>query len=740
MSGNGTNVGEFANIWKSTSTGPVQDRHEYRPETVQKLHAVEGDARRWDDLPKPPAPHVSESDFQLLLTLYTSNPWVYAAISRIASAVSSVRKTFFTKTPDGKRTRSTETRLEKLLAKPNPWQTWQDLVELLVVDIKTVGWSIWEIGFDELKTAIGLWRLRPDRVSIDPDTSKYWQGITFERKLGEKIPIAPHEIVFFRHWSPVSDYHPISGLFASQVSVIWELFARAWNTSFFRNGAAGMPEGLFETDKRIDEDTYKRIHESLKNKLGNPAVWRDILILDQGLKFKETARKQNELQFSEMLDKARDEILASLGVPPAMVGVPIAGGLGGFREQRHQFYQCTVLPLLKKIQSTINRSLAPADEEFEFDLSDIFSLIEDLEALTRTAESEVTRGIRTINEVRSERGLGAVPWGDTWHRPLGLAEVDAVPTPPGQPPPGTDPAVGAPTEGLPEDGNEGRTLRRSFWKAAVKPLRERMADRMGAKYRKVFSEIKRLLLERADRALLDVTKLEKQDEPAPQFEISDFSPLEDEEFREAVREIALPEAVRQTNGAGRVAARALGVSFRELTQEDPLFSKVLDEWLTERHGSTANTMRNAVTDSLRQSRTEGISRQDAVRNLETKVDAVIDQRIADLSRTDATTFSNTAIEAQGIGNFTHKRWIDVGDADVRDPAARNPSPGESHKALNFPGGAVVKLDEKFTVPGRGRSYQMEFPGDPAGGPEVTSNCRCSLELLSQSDLDAEEAR
>ena len=44
----------------------------------------------------------------------------------------------------------------------------------------------------------------------------------------------------------------------------------------------------------------------------------------------------------------------------------ISGGLGGYTEQRQQFYQITVLPLLRKIESTINSWLAPEGEKMEW--------------------------------------------------------------------------------------------------------------------------------------------------------------------------------------------------------------------------------------------------------------------------------------------------------------------------------------------------------------------------------------
>lgn len=706
---------------------------------LAKLNTAEGDPKRWDEMLAPPTPGVGQQDFSVLLSLYSSNPWVYAAANRCATAVSSVRRTYF-KTVDGKKVRSKDTNLQKLLETPNPFQTFTDLIELTVIDLKTIGWSWWEKIFDEKpEDTKHIWRLRPDRVKIRPDEERYWKGITFMRKEGKSVDLDPRELVQFRHWSPVNDFFPVSGLFAAQNSIIWELFGRAWNTSFFRNGAASFPEGVFESDQKLDEDIIKRIEERINNKIGHPDVWRSPLILDQGLRYVKTAFTQKDVQFPELMDRGRDETLAALGVPPAMVGVPIAGGLGGFREQRHQFYQNTILPLLRKIESTINRFLAVDGESMEFDLTDILSLIEDIEAMTRTAESEVTRGIRTINEIRSERGLDDVPWGDVWHAPLGLAPVDGSARPNRPEGLGGAPVATGESGHLPEESEE-RTLRREFWKAAEGKVRRRMAERFAGAYRSAFDKLRRDIERKIEVSITPVSEKSAVDDTVPiikqepRFEFTDvFDPVQSTEYQDLIRDTVGPEALRQTKGASRVAARALGVDFRDVTDQDPLFRKTVDSWLRNRAGSTSRTINRAVQDAARLAREDGATPKQAVRRVMAAFDRTVDQRVKDLSVSDATTFASTALQIQAKDTFTHKRWIHLGDA--RDPSQG--SPGESHVSEGFPSGPIVKIDDRFDVPGRKGINRMEFPGDPAGDADVTSNCRCSLEFLSQAEAEAE---
>jgi SPP1 gp7 family putative phage head morphogenesis protein len=61
------------------------------------------------------------------------------------------------------------------------------------------------------------------------------------------------------------------------------------------------------------------------------------------------------------------------------------------------------------------------------------------------------------------------------------------------------------------------------------------------------------------------------------------------------------------------------------------------------------------------------------------------------------------------GVIAGKTWLSMQDAFVRD----------SHDAAD---GQTVPVNQPFVVGG----MRMMYPGDPAGGPKETVNCRCSM--------------
>ena len=101
-----------------------------------------------------------------------------------------------------------------------------------------------------------------------------------------------------------------------------------------------------------------------------------------------------------------------------------------------------------------------------------------------------------------------------------------------------------------------------------------------------------------------------------------------------------------------------------------------------------NVMGSQVKNPMRVARTEG-------------------NRVVNVARMDA------AHESEEYGLEISKEWIATLDDRTRD----------EHGAMD---GEIVPLDERF-------SNGLLYPGDPAGGPEWSINCRCTFkEIIKQS--------
>ena len=80
------------------------------------------------------------------------------------------------------------------------------------------------------------------------------------------------------------------------------------------------------------------------------------------------------------------------------------------------FWRNTIVPEVRFLEEQLNRMLLPKlgypQLTVEFDLSAIEALQEDENNRVQRESALLDRGVLTINEVRRERNLPDVPWGD----------------------------------------------------------------------------------------------------------------------------------------------------------------------------------------------------------------------------------------------------------------------------------------------------------------------------------------
>jgi hypothetical protein len=132
------------------------------------------------------------------------------------------------------------------------------------------------------------------------------------------------------------------------------------------------------------------------------------------------------------------------------------------------------------------------------------------------------------------------------------------------------------------------------------------------------------------------------------------------------------------------------------------------------YGTTKELLEPAIQDALKLAN-EGASIPKIMKEIRANITdvggAISKGRATTIARTEVIGASNTAsyVSAKSTDLELEKAWI-TGGANIRD----------THYAAEAQG--WIAMDEKFDV----GSYQMEYPGDPTGGPEEVINCKCTV--------------
>lgn len=221
----------------------------------------------------------------------------------------------------------------------------------------------------------------------------------FQVKDNEKQPLNAKHLFYY---SPKSRFYGEPDYLASLQNILINAKADAFNSSFFSNSARADKAIIFEGGSPSQEQ-IKAFEEFFSTNFKGYQNSHKTLIVtsdDENAKIRiEDLSKTDDLSFKDLKNLNRDEIIAAHGVPPRMIGVINAGGLGGGGEligQLHAFNELTIIPKQKQIEQFFEK----IGYEIKLRPVDVTNFKDDSDLVTNL----VTNGILTINEARGILG------------------------------------------------------------------------------------------------------------------------------------------------------------------------------------------------------------------------------------------------------------------------------------------------------------------------------------------------
>jgi len=329
-----------------------------------------------------------------------SHPLFRAALMRITASAASVPLNVY----DG----------DRLIADHHLTQRFADnfttpqAVQTIIADLYVYGNSFWQIRRVG-KKAVGLTYIPPTSVSVFNDRLQVF---------GEQgtMELTKDDVVWFKLTNPADPEGLGLSIAQSIVPHIKTLIEvdRA-SSEFLANGA--LPFAVFKIQTPVDKEVYEREREKLRTMFGrgNRFGW---LVTSKGVEIEKLDTQLRLGDLPEIRKTLREEILAILGVPPAVLGFYEYANYANAREQTKIFWRETVIPLLTYIAETLtNHYLTQVKPSLwcEFDLTAIPYTKERLDEIADSLTRLVSAGIMTINEAREILGLNEpLEWGDVW--------------------------------------------------------------------------------------------------------------------------------------------------------------------------------------------------------------------------------------------------------------------------------------------------------------------------------------
>lgn len=686
---------------------------------------------------------------------YQKNATVYRCIKLIASSAAGISWEVYRKQGNEKIELS-EHPLITLLNRPNPMMGQSQFFEALISFFCISGNSYVEsVGYDKNKPPLELWPMRPDLVKIVPNAlgypAKYIYKYGEQERIWEcdfvtgKIPV-----LHLKTFNPTDIWYGMSPMEAALLNVDQLNQANKWNLSLLQNYAS--PSGVLKVETSdvnptgsLSDEKYRRLKEEFeKNYSGTRNAGRP-MILEGGLNWQSIALSPKEMEWLDGKETTIKDICNVFGVPAMMLGYGDTT-YSNYSEARLAFYEDTIIPIMRFIQTELNNWLAPkfgTDVCIEFDYDDITPLAEKREA---KYVSLAAANWLTINEKREASGFEEIEGWDVLNinnkllaSPDEWNNVD-------------DAGLEDPTLTR-EDGDtngEDKSPEEENGSKTPKGTQE-IGDEEGEKQFKLFNPLNKRDVSNSHGS---VNRRRKRIE-------NPFAKMLQEDFKELARDLeaaakkAAPSMIEfallkviddKSPELKKTLKRYIkytvddfgGIVFDKAKSELKILEtkknqKTWHDWaehyidtrtaraITDIEGTTKKQVRRTVQRLVSEAILSEDTEIDVASELRDVFESLSKGRANNIARTEVNAASNSAtteaVRSLEIPGMT-KIWVSMEDDRVRDGGKTGNE--SNHAIMN---GVAVGLDEKFTVP---PDADMDGPGDPSSDPSQICNCRCTL--------------
>lgn len=272
--------------------------------------------------------------------------------------------------------------LVQLLEEPNAYQSWEDLIELIVIDRYITGDAfIYKRGEDASGHPLQLLRLAPQYVEVVPgekgELIAYYEYKT-PGKAAIKIP--PSKVIHWKGANPHDAYRG-AGIIAMGPRVFdGEIALTDTKASYYENGAR--LEGVLESDAAISDSTVTKLRRQFAGIYAGAKQAFQVAVLGRGLKYNPIQSDAQKAEFGEMSNQSRDRILALFRIPKVMLGLPAdTSSTTEPAENRRVFANTRMRPILDTLQTLLTKELTAdfglqlkIDYEYQMPIEEQFKL------------------------------------------------------------------------------------------------------------------------------------------------------------------------------------------------------------------------------------------------------------------------------------------------------------------------------------------------------------------------------
>tara|TARA_R110002049_G_scaffold88357_1_gene223036 strand:+ start:1405 stop:3627 length:2223 start_codon:yes stop_codon:yes gene_type:complete len=609
--------------------------------------------------------------------------WVFACVSRIASAVAETKWRVYSKNGI-ELTELTEHPILDIIDFVNPFHTGLEMFEQTQTFIDLVGEVFWLVLKDAANKPAEIWVVNPTKMKVVPDREMYIKGYVYKNG-NEEIPLNVEDVVHIKLPNPTNPFRGQSPLSSVNSDVEAEKYSSQYNRAFFQNSAE--PNGVIQFDGTLTDSQYERLRLQWNKQYQGTSNSHKVAILEGGASFQANTLTQRDMQFKDLRIMNRDVIMGVYGLPKHILGIAEDVNRANAEASEYTFARWVLKPRLERIKAKLNEQFIPMYGKnivIDYDTP----IPADIDRNLTIADQGFKSGYVSRNEARAKVGLQAIDGGDVFLEPLSSQAQNVAR------------AVG--NKNFVQNNNE------IIWKTFVDrltPLENEFADIIGD------------ILQQQEKVIIaNINKADYKDEDV--FDENNWNEKLYNAMRPLIMKSIMKGAIDERENIEDQANRQR----RSITKADPdvqfgfdidtdtseMKNYLDNEGLKHAKGINKKTAKelNAI---LVASRAEGLG-ANAVAERIMQRGILTKERALKIARTETVSAVNFGHlqSAQQSQVVTGKKWLSALDESTR----------ETHEFAN---GQQRNLNQEFNV---GGDSMMA----PAQGslPEENINCRCTM--------------
>lgn len=294
------------------------------------------------------------------------------------------------------------------LDRPNPFDSWEELLEMTVFHLELTGNAYWlKDEADLVGRPTFIYPLLPQYVKVIPGKREKVAQYVYAVN-GTEIPFDPKHIVHFKHTHPANLHLGMGSIEPSENLYNAFINKNTLEEKFVENGAQVSGVLVREDGDVFDEDQWAKLKKKFNLEYAGKKNAGKVAFLNGKWAYHKLGMSMRDMQALEREKWTVEQIFLNHGVPLSVAGIQGAANYATARQDEINFRKYKVVPLLDTIVGKLNADGFIQAVRSTYRLAYELSGLIDVEQVVREYKPLVDIGALTRNELRELCGLPVI--------------------------------------------------------------------------------------------------------------------------------------------------------------------------------------------------------------------------------------------------------------------------------------------------------------------------------------------